>query len=193
FDSGPFRDPSAYDAEKHRRDMSGGGEIRTPEGVATLAVFKTAALNRARPPLQRGAPIDGTTSSGPTRPDRRRLRRAQDFCPARAISSSMIVLNASNGCAPESMRPLMKKAGVPFTPTAEPSAMSWSIDFWSFFATHSSNFLASRPTSVAIFFMPSGVSSPAKSFWLSSQYLPCALAQFVATAAGRAFEWNGSG
>ena len=29
----------------------------------------------------------------------------------------MISLNFSNGCAPDSMRPLMKNAGVPFTPT----------------------------------------------------------------------------
>src|SRR5262249_6769897 len=41
--------------EKAQAGQSGGGEIRTPEGVTTLAVFKTAALNRARPPLP-GAP-----------------------------------------------------------------------------------------------------------------------------------------
>jgi hypothetical protein len=63
----------------------------------------------------------------------------------------MISLNASNGCAPESMRPLMKNAGVPLTPTAEPSSTSLSIDFWSFFATHSSNFVWSMPSSPAIF------------------------------------------
>ena len=40
-------------AGKRRRRKGGGGAIRTPEGLSTLAVFKTAALNRARPPLPR--------------------------------------------------------------------------------------------------------------------------------------------
>jgi hypothetical protein len=38
----------------------------------------------------------------------------------------MIFLNASNGCAPLSIRPLMKKAGVPFTPASLPASMSAS-------------------------------------------------------------------
>ena len=46
---------------------------------------------------------------------------------ARANSASLISLNFSKGCAPEIMRPLMKNAGVPLTPTSEPAAMSASI------------------------------------------------------------------
>ena len=41
-------------------------------------------------------------------------------------SSSMMRLNASNGCAPDSRRPLMKKAGVPVTPALRPACASVS-------------------------------------------------------------------
>ena len=43
-----------------------------------------------------------------------------------ASSSSITRLKTSNGWAPLSGRPLMKKAGVPLTPTALPAAMSAS-------------------------------------------------------------------
>src|SRR5438093_1262751 len=46
---------------------------------------------------------------------------------AGASCSSITSLNLSKGSAPDSMRPLMKKAGVPLTPTLSPSATSLSI------------------------------------------------------------------
>src|SRR5262245_34895539 len=44
--------------------------------------------------------------------------------PERCSSSSMTALKFGNGCAPLILRPLIKKAGVPVTPTDCPSAMS---------------------------------------------------------------------
>ena len=43
-----------------------------------------------------------------------------------ASSSSITRLKFSNGCAPVSGRPLMKKAGVPFTPASLPACASLS-------------------------------------------------------------------
>ena len=49
----------------------------------------------------------------------------------------MTSLNLSNGCAPESATPLMRKCGVPLAPTFLPTAMSLS--------TLSAQVCASRP------------------------------------------------
>ena len=79
----------------------------------------------------------------------------------------MTSLNFSKGCAPDSMRPLMKNAGVPLTPTLAPSAMSLSMTALnSCFARHSSNYFWSMPTSPAIAFSFSVLrSEAAQSFW----------------------------
>src|SRR5579884_1222125 len=119
--------PRAFHIRRHRappwkqRNDSGprqleaeGGRFELPRALGALAVFKTAAFDRARPPLRAG-------------------RSPQPF-----------------GCAPESSRPLMKKAGVPFTPACEPSAISFSIAALnSCLARQSSNFLRSSLSSSA--------------------------------------------
>src|SRR5215469_9729162 len=45
-------------------------------------------------------------------------------CAGLASSSSMIRANSLSDCAPERSRPLMKKAGVPWTPSRFPSSSS---------------------------------------------------------------------
>src|SRR5438034_6306689 len=65
-------------------------------------------------------------------------------------SSSMMRLNASNGCAPLSIRPLMKNAGVPLTPASSPACASASTcALYLRASTHELNFDASRPSSTA--------------------------------------------
>src|SRR5579885_601194 len=138
--------PRAFHIRRHRappwkqRNDSGprqleaeGGRFELPRALGALAVFKTAAFDRARPPL-------------------RARRSPQPFggAPPRESSSSITSLNFSMGCAPESRRPLMKKAGVPFTPACEPSAISFSIAALnSCLARQSSNFLRSSLSSSA--------------------------------------------
>ena len=130
----------------------------------------------------------------PTRSTTERRGRYDGLAPRLFASSSSITsLNFSNGCAPESMRPLMKNAGVPVTPTSLPSAMSLSMPALNCcLDTHSSNLARSRPTSAANACSFSGDRSGlAKSLSWYSQNLPCASAQRAASAAGRACAWNG--
>jgi hypothetical protein len=52
------------------------------------------------------------------------------FYRAHASSSSMTRVKVSSGWAPETSRPLMKKAGVPVTPARVPSSMSCCTVVW---------------------------------------------------------------
>src|SRR5205823_5075480 len=74
-------------------------------------------------------------------------------------SSSMTRLNSSNGCAPLSVRPFMKNAGVPDTPASFPSLISASTA--ALYLRESTQPLkreASRPSLAAIAFRSSSSS-----------------------------------
>ena len=94
------------------------------------------------------------------------------------------------------MMPLMKNAGVPFTPDCMPAAMDFSTTAAFFpLSRHSSNFAVSSPSSFARLFrsaMPillwfSNI------FLLYSKYLPWSPAQCAASCAFFASLWNESG
>ena len=74
----------------------------------------------------------------------------------------MMRLNASNGCAPLSARPLMKKAGVPLTPIALAASMSPSTSFSNLrLSTQALNEDASRPRAAACSLRSASESLPA--------------------------------
>src|SRR5205823_10362317 len=116
-----------------------GGAIRTPEGFLDPGGFQHRRLNPGS-----ATPPDEARCLAPRA--RRPRGRYDDFFDD-ASSSSITSLNFSNGWAPDSIRPLMKNAGVPVTPAFSPSFTSLSISAVNgFFSRHSSNFLRSRPT-----------------------------------------------
>ena len=100
-------------------EPDGGAGWRAPSSRACMPrshrADRVTTCSSARP--ERAYQSDGAAG----RPGRRRasyaiVRVARYF--ADASSSSMTSLNFSNGCAPTSMRPLTKNAGVPVTPSA---------------------------------------------------------------------------
>src|SRR5207245_7536503 len=65
-------------------------------------------------------------------------------------SSSITCLNDSNGMAPTSRLPLMKKVGVPFAPTALPALMSaWITACPPWDSTDAFHFATSSPISLS--------------------------------------------
>ena len=103
------------------------------------------------------------------------------------------------GWAPESLRPLMKKAGVPRAPSETAIFCSWLICASNFFESSAwANFSMSSPISRASSSRRSRVSLMralvlAKSLSCICQYLPCSPAASAAMAAGRAATWKLSG
>jgi len=108
-------------------------------------------------------------------------------------------LNASKGTAPETLRPLMKKAGVPDAPTPLTSAwsrlMRASCLFWSSARLKAAT---SSPSSWAAFSRlgRSSAGETSKSLSCMAQNFalpPWARASSAAMADGRALAWKGSG
>lgn len=113
-----------------------------------------------------------------------------------ASAFSITCSNASYGCAPLTASPFMNDIGVPVTPAACPSAMSFftSASF-SPESRHLLNLSASSSSSFAYFFR----SSMLNAFWFSnslswySQNFPWSCAHSDASDAFCALLWNGSG
>ena len=116
-----------------------------------------------------------------------------------AISSSMILVKAGRGCAPTSLRPLMKKVGVPRAPRRAASCSSSLISseyLWSSIAA--STLLLSRPCAAAILSSVGRERSRwflKRSSWTAQNlsFPPCLNASIATWAAGSAFGWKGSG
>src|SRR5580765_6070457 len=132
----PEPDPDTVRLREARRDGAGGevgrqGQLdaRRRDGRQPRREGAELGDGQRRPQGQRGQ----HPRMGEERQARHARRAAQAVTrydgdtPFAFSSSSITSLNFSNGCAPDSMRPLMKNAGVPLTPTFEPSAMSLSM------------------------------------------------------------------